>query len=273
MGIVAALLHNPLRIHRLRSALRGRHTVEGCADWGSLTLLCDSQPVQMAVVDSYVSDDASLEPLRQLRRRFPTIAIVAYVRPPGNRLRDLFDIGRLGIDALVLADHDDEPGAFGATLERAEARGVLGKLRPYLESLPTTVRDAVLLVVTRAHERMTGDSLAATLLITRRVLARHLAAARLPSPQRLITWGRLIVAAHLLEDHDRSADRIAKALHFPSGSAFRNMCQRYVQATPSEIRANGGATWVIESMFGRDHSADDSDDAALEGDAAMGGTA
>ena len=57
------------------------------------------------------------------------------------------------------------------------------------------------------------------------------------------------MAANLLEDPDRSADNIALALHFPSGSAFRNTCQRYLRATPSEIRRHGGAEWVLAGLL------------------------
>jgi AraC-like DNA-binding protein len=84
--------------------------------------------------------------------------------------------------------------------------------------------------------------------LSRRVLAKHLEHAGLPSPQRLLTWGRLIVAAHMLEDPHRSADGVAQALHFPSGSAFRNTCQRYLEATPSEIRSRGGAAYAVAMM-------------------------
>ena len=70
-----------------------------------------------------------------------------------------------------------------------------------------------------------------------------------PSPQRLLSWGRLIVAGHLLEDRHRSADRIAVALDYSSGSALRNVCQRYLRATPSEIRARGGAAYVLRTLL------------------------
>ena len=56
-----------------------------------------------------------------------------------------------------------------------------------------------------------------------------------PPPQRLITWGRMIVAAHMLEDPYRSANGVAMALGFPSGSAFRNTCQRYLHANPRAL--------------------------------------
>jgi hypothetical protein len=64
-------------------------------------------------------------------------------------------------------------------------------------------------------------------------------------------WGRLIVAGHLLEDTHRPADRVAESLGFPSGSAFRNACARYVGRAPNEIRAAGGSKCVTEAFLGQ----------------------
>lgn len=249
MGIVAALVPNPARLYRLRAAIRGRHSVEQCADWAGVTRLCEMQPVHLAVLDLFAGGTMSLEPLRQLKRRFPKLSTVAYVSASTEQVRDVFDAGRAGVDALVLADVDDEPATLNAILEQAEARGVAGLLKGLVTTLRPSVRDALLIAVTRSHERLTPEGLSRVLAMSRRVLANHLAEAELPPPQRLLTWGRLVVAAHLLEDPQRSADGIAIALHFPSGSAFRNTCQRYLHATPSEIRANGGAEWVIGRMI------------------------
>jgi hypothetical protein len=38
-------------------------------------------------------------------------------------------------------------------------------------------------------------------------------------------------------------------LEFPSGSAFRNTCQRYLKATPQEIRSKGGAGFAANAFL------------------------
>ena len=78
---------------------------------------------------------------------------------------------------------------------------------------------------------------------------RAVADAPLPPPNKLLTWGRLLVAARLLEDGARSADGVAQALSVPSGSAFRNTSQRYLAATPGEMRTRGGGKWVLERLL------------------------
>jgi len=59
----------------------------------------------------------------------------------------------------------------------------------------------------------------------------------------------------MLEDQHRSADRIATMLDFPSGSAFRNVCQRYLRATPGQIRTRGGAAYVVRALLRQVNSA------------------
>lgn len=260
MSIIAALLPHPDRLRRLQAAIRGRHQISPCQDWGELRRICETQPVSTAVFDLYAVGEMGLEPVRQLRRLFPRLITVAYVAVGSHeRMRDLFDAGRAGIDGLVIVDKDDAPERFAALLEQAEARSVASKLKALFAGVHPLVRDAVLIVVTRAHERLTPEILARSLSMGRRALVRRLSEAGFPPPRRLITWGRLIVAAQLLEDPLRSADAVSLALDFPSGSAFRNTCQRYLRATPSQLRQRGGAEYVIAGLM-RDGAR--SDDAA-----------
>jgi AraC-like DNA-binding protein len=250
MSIIAALLPNPDRLRRLQAAIRGRHQIASCPDWGALHRLCETQPVSTAVFDLFATGEMALEPVRQLRRLFPRLITVAYVQiGTPERVRDIFDAGRAGIDGMILADRDDTPERFSALLEQAEARSVASKLRALFAEIHPLVRDAALITVTRAHERLTPEILARSLSLGRRALVRRLSDAGFPPPRRLITWGRLIVAAQLLEDPLRSADAVSLALDFPSGSAFRNTCQRYLHCTPSQLRQRGGAEYVIAGLM------------------------
>ncbi|HKG91742.1 MAG TPA: helix-turn-helix domain-containing protein [Gemmatimonadaceae bacterium] len=233
--------------------MRERHTIVACEDWIALTRTCEREPVHLVVFDLYADGRADFERVRQVKLRAPSATFLAYIAYSQERARDVFDAGRLGIDGLVVADQDDTPGALLSLIERAEARGIAGMFEKEFERalgrVRPTVRDAALVAVTRAHERMTPDGLARVLATSRRRLAQRLSNAGFPPPHRLLVWGRLIVAAHLLEDAQRTADGVARVLQFPSGSAFRNTCQRYVHATPQQIRARGGAQYIIRALL------------------------
>lgn len=250
MALIATLLSNPAALLRTRHALAGRHSVLVCEDWGALTRACAERPLQLVLFDLHERDGTpAFDRVRTLRRNAPRVALVAWSRADVTVLRDAFEAGRAGLDGLLLADVDDSPQRILALVEQAEARSIASHLRAALAQQPAVIRDAVLISVTRAHERLTPDGLARLLLLPRRVLSRRLEQAGFPPPHQLLTWGRLIVAAHLLEDTNRSADGVAAALEFASGSAFRNLCQRYLEATPQQIRANGGGQWVVERFL------------------------
>ncbi len=248
MGLIAALLPSPRALSRLYGAVGEAHEIRACASWAELEAVCETSAVSLAVVDLYADGSANFEAVRGLRGAYTSLPLIAYVATERDRGRDLFDLGRAGVVGLLQLDSDDRPRFIVEVIERAQARGVAASLRRYLGGQRVLVRDAVLVVVTRAHEDLTAQRLAEILLVSRRSLSDMLASAGLPSPSKLITWGRLIVAAQLLMDQHRAADAVARALAFPSGSAFRNTCQRYLGLRPNEIRAAGGPEVVIEQF-------------------------
>lgn len=249
MGVVATLLPDDRCLQRVVSAVHGHHSVVPCKSWAELHTACEDEAVHLAVVDLFVDGRANFDPVRQLKLRFARVTLVAYVTFTPGRARDLFDAGRAGFDGLLIVDQDDSTLQLKSVIEQAEARGVAGLIRHRLGALQPLVRDAVLVAVTRAHLRLTAHRLAEILSSSRRTLVAKLAQDRFPPPQKLISWGRLIVAAQMLEDRNRSADGIARVLDFPSGSAFRNSCQRYLRASPQEIRAKGGARFVVDAFL------------------------
>lgn len=249
MGVIATLIPNSTHLQRLRAAIRDRHEIAACDNFAELAGACREQPVRVAVVDFYSHGRPRLEALRKLKQRFPRLTVIGYIGFSAERAHDVFEAGRSGVDALIIADADDSTRALLAVVGQAEARSLGAAVRRSLEAVDPSVREAVLLAITRAHERISPTQFAELLALHRRTLSKRLAAAGFPPPQRLITWGRIIVAAHMLEDPNRSANSIATALDFPSGSAFRNTCQRYLHATPEKIRERGGATYAVKAML------------------------
>lgn len=270
MALIATLLPNPVCAMRLRAALRDRYTLRPCESLAEVLKVCATSAVSTLVVDPYDSRSHApdFEPLRQLKRLYPSVSIVLYVSLPPATAQHVFEMGRLGLDALVVSDHDDAPTHLLARIEQSGARALADAVRRALGDLKPTARDAILTVVARAHERLSPESLARLLGIRRKLLAERLAEAGFPSPQPLIAWGRLIVAARMLEDEQRSADSVALALEFPSGSAFRNTCQRYLRLAPQQIRARGGAEFVMQAFLAQRRDGigvapDDADDSGM----------
>ena len=250
VSLVAALLTAASAQHRLRLALRARHEIIPCEDWTAVLLACAERPIRAVVVDLYATGTPELERLRQLRARYPRTTIILYVTMARGRAVELFDAARIGADALVVMDENDSPGTLLGVLERAESKSLAGLItRSLSQSTDPLVRETLLLAVARVHEHLTGAVLARLLAVRTSTLRDRLAESGFPPARRLITWARLIAAAYGLEDRTRSADRVAGMHGFASGSAFRNICQRYLHATPSEIRARGGADYALRCLL------------------------
>ena len=249
MGILAAYLPNSRCLARLEAAVGTLHSVHATDSWDALERLCAEHAVDVAVFDLYANGEPNFDAVRQIRARFGTVALIAYVVSTPDRTRDIFDLGRAGVVGLLLTDLSDRPRTIRAIVERAEARGPASDLRRQLSKESLVVRDAAMVAVTRAHEHLSGDRLAKIVGTSRRTLCAELQRAGFPPPAKLVTWGRLIVSSQMLRDRHRSADAVARALDFPSGSAFRNTCQRYLGLRPSEIREAGGASVVVERFF------------------------
>ncbi len=253
MALIATLLPKPAAMARLRAALRDRYSLARCADWGDLVRRCAGSPVSLVVLEARGDVPEEMEQLRQLRLRNPSLPVIAYLSAR-TTVEQAFEVGRAGADAVLAEGEDEVAAAVLSLVDRTLADGVGEFVRRAAADLKPTARDAIQLVVARAHERLSPAQLASLLGVRRKTLARRLAAAGCPNPQRLITWGRLIMAGRLLENERRSADAVAAALGFPSGSAFRNTCQRYLNASPRQIRARGGARFVVGALLRQIHT-------------------
>lgn len=246
MSVIVTLINHPGRLARLRSAARDSHTVIACDSWEQIFTACDGRLVHAAVLDLEAAVNQSFDSIRRFKRLHPAVALIAYTTYSPDRAHHIFDAGRYGFEALVIVDLDDGPSAFARAIERASARGVAGMVKGGLEQATDPLAtDALLTAITRAHERLNPGALAREMCVSSRRLSRALAVSGYPSAHKLIMWGRLIVAAALMDGTRHSTDRIALTLSFPSGSAFRNNCRRYLGAKPSEIRARGGAKLVF----------------------------
>ena len=143
---------------------------------------CAKEAVSLAVLDLYATGADGFRDLRKLRRQHPSVTLVLYVAAPPTNHQTIFELGRFGVDGLAVLDQDDGPSALRTVVEQAEARSVTAAVRSALGHVRPTARDAALIAVTRAHQRLTPQQLASILGIRRRALAATLEAAGLPAP-------------------------------------------------------------------------------------------
>ena len=249
MRTLAVLHHDATGRARVRQAFGDGWDVRFVEDREALWALLDARRVDACLVD--IHDPFRPVPMRELvrlRRRRPPVAIVVYSDFSG-RSRNLFDLGRHEIDGVVLAGDDDSPHALRETVRRAMGAAVAHRVAWTLAGhVPPLALAALRWAVENAHDSPGVEALAAAVGRSERGLARELRRHGLPTPRRLLLWGRLFRAAHLLETGERSVESVAYAVGYASGTSLARAFRRGTGRPPGEVAERGGVAWVLEAF-------------------------
>jgi len=195
------------------------------------------------------SREAAFLEIRRLRTGYPDLALVAYadVREDDP---ELIRLGSLGVDGVVLARRP--PWASGirravdGALAGAGARSVGRSLRG---RYPPAAADAVTWAVEHATEGPPVARLAAALGHTPRSLTGLLRAAGLPTPVRLLLWGRLLHAGALLGRDEYTVEEAALHLGYATASSFGRAIKGETGSTPGAVARKGGMAFVQARLF------------------------
>ena len=235
---------------RFADALSGAHTVTLARTWADLRRIVGRPDVDGCVVDadSPSRHEAFLE-IRRLRKKHPDLALVAYADVSESD-PELVRLGSLGVDGVVLARRP--PWASGirraveGALAVAGARWVGRSLRG---RCPDAAAEAVAWAVEHASDGPPVARVAAALGHTPRSLAALLRGAGLPTPVRVLLWGRLLQAAALLGRDQRTVEDTALCLGYATASSFGRAMKSETGFAPREVAARGGLRFVQSRLF------------------------
>ena len=179
--------------------------------------------------------------LAAIRERHPTVPILGYCAAGASHAADLRDLARAGVHELVFAGVDDHPALLRAKLTRGEeACAAASVLRGIRGLLPPTLMSVAEYCVEFPRDSHEIARIASALGVHRKTLVNWCERARVPPPSALVTWVRLLLAVELLRSPAQSVERIANALEFASATALRNLCRRYLNQRPTELRTLPG---------------------------------
>jgi len=225
---------------RVRRACGNEYQFQNIVDWESLqSAVRESPPAALAMVDPY-GDGALAPALHELLSEFPSTAVLAAMEVTPERHEDLRTLGRWGVVQVISLNHDDTPRAIAARLRAARGR----PMRALLEQiLPPEVSGRARAIIDTACDVVTagehGRDLAKSLYLSRRTLLRWCQRAGLPAPRRLLAWMRVLLACELLDDPGRTVLSVANACGYSSDSGLRRITQKFLVASPTELREKG----------------------------------
>jgi AraC-like DNA-binding protein len=243
---------------RVRQACGNDYHFQSLAGWDELLeAVRESPPAALVVVYPYdippggyrygapgKNGKPVLAPaLRGLLAEYPSTAVLAAMEVTPERFDDLRTLGKWGVVQVISLDHDDTPYAISQRLRAARGR----PLRALLESvLPPETPGRARAIMEAATDVVTvgqhGSDLAKSLHLSRRTLLRWCQRAGLPAPRRLLAWMRVLLACELLDDPGRTVLSVAHTCGYSSDSGLRRITQKFLGASPSDLREQGAFT-------------------------------
>ncbi|HEU4456242.1 MAG TPA: helix-turn-helix domain-containing protein [Longimicrobium sp.] len=242
------LLHPDPRLRaRVREACGEEYRVAELDGWPELEeAVREAPPGATVVVDPYRGEargagKGALAPeLREMLAAYPSTPFVAAMAIRPERHEDLRRLGRWGVVQVVAIGHDDTVAAIGMRLRSARGRPMRALLEqvlpPETSGRARAIIEAAANVVTAGEH---GRDLASTLHVSRRTLLRWCERAGLPPPRRLLAWMRILLACELLDDPGRSVLSVARTAGYAADSGLRRITQKFLQASPTELRDAG----------------------------------
>lgn len=249
MPRVVCLASSPAARARLRTALSRDHHLTVVDRWHELLGLLGEESVAGCIVDTdYRRRRIGLAELDRIRKAHPRLALVVYGSFEG-RGAELFQLGQLGVDEIILAGRDDAPHQIRDTVSRALARALATGAEERLgNSMPDIGHRALRWAIEHAHEAPLVPDLADRLRTSRRTLSRRLRRAGLPPASEILLWGKLLRATRLLEDSDVTVERAAYCMGYSSGAALRRAFRRETGSPPTRVVERGGVLFVLDTF-------------------------
>jgi hypothetical protein len=178
----------------------------------------------------------------ELTARAPSVPIVLYDilnRPAIDRLREILVPG-LGIEFVL---RDAEP--LGTTVRRALSAALPPTMAPilierFLPLAPTSLHVFLAVAALKAPSGRSLENLAHWSGVTRRTLARRLAAAGWQPPSVVLQTFRALDAVWLMTVCGRTARRVRELRDLGSPSSVGRLLRRYLGMAPLELRDAGG---------------------------------
>jgi len=232
---------------RLSGALSGSHDCVLHSSWESLEGAIAGQGFEACLVDvDHPDRDGAAGRLRELRKRFPDLAIVACVE--SAQAAGFFGLGELGLAGVVVTG--GEPAKLRADVEVA-LRTVRAQQaeRTLTDRIGPPGPAAIAWAVEHAGTGATVGRLATALGHSPGSLREALSAQGLPTPATILLWGRLLLAGARLGDDDRRAEDVAFSLGYSTATSLSRAMKHHTGLTPAEVSRRGGMSVVLDALL------------------------
>lgn len=242
---VLYLLHADARLRaRLGQEPGSSFRVHELSGWSELReALRRCSPDAAVLVDPHAHADQDRGPsprLRELLREFPSSPVIAAFEVTNDRIDDMRVLMSWGIAEILDTGRELTWPAILRRLDSARGHRMRLVLRYDLpQSLPSRTRAVLAVAAEVVAAGGKAQELAKRLQTGERTLNRWCSKVDLPEPRRLLSWLRLLLAADMLSEGDRTVAAVARACGYASDSSLRNALRLVARTTPADVKARG----------------------------------
>ena len=237
---VVAYLPRQLQQH-LTIVLGSQHTLIPVGGWEGLRAAVLQRVADVLVVDPVADGNPRTDVIREIHRQFPSLPIVVYTALSAGSMQAILELGRSGIEHVVLNRFDDERRRFLELLERVPGQALsdqmLRLLAPELAKLPVTMVRAIELLFRSPGRYRNAQDLSAAAGTILRTLYRQLDIAGIHSPRLLVAAARLLRVYSLLRDPGRQIKEVAAKVGYHSQYQLTQHMRALTGHTPRTVRA------------------------------------
>lgn len=238
---VAACLQ-PAKLARLQGAAGNRHRLFVALDWAHADIIIRRQPVDVLVVDPQFASggEPRTDSIRRVRDRYRALPMIVYSVLAAQTLLPLVELGREGLEQLILFGLDDDPQHIREALERQPgillSEQLLRLLRRPIGRVTPAIGDAIERLIRNPAAFASVPDIVASAGVPRRSLYRHLQRAGFVSPRELLAGARLLRAYAFLRQPTYSLELVASHLRFTDAEAMTKAMKWAVGITPARAR-------------------------------------
>ncbi|MDQ6770362.1 MAG: helix-turn-helix domain-containing protein [Gemmatimonadota bacterium] len=209
------------------------------ASWEELESFIRRKPVTVVIIDPSADGTLNVSAVAGLLKRYPSLPLIAYVTLHAPAFKAIAQLGRLGLEDVVLHRFDDAPERFRERVEQVQGNSlthrVIEELGGSLRLLPRQLLVTIENLFEQPHRYMSALDLAMEGIAIVSVY-RNLDTAQLGSPKRLLIAAKVLRGFGYLRDPGYSVLDVSIKLGYKTARIFSHHWVSVFGLTPARVR-------------------------------------
>ncbi|MEO8911172.1 MAG: hypothetical protein ABI408_13245 [Gemmatimonadaceae bacterium] len=265
---VAAFLPTRLLAH-LKHVFADEPELLVASSWQELESFIRRKPVSVVILDPSADGTLDVGAVAGLLKRYPSLPLIAYVTLHAPAFKAIAQLGRLGLEDVVLHRFDDAPERFLERIEQVQGNSlthrVIEELHDSLRQLPRQLNATIENMFDQPHRYSSALDLAVEGIAIVGVY-RNLGAAGLGPPKRLLIAAKVLRGFGYLRDPGYSVLDVSIKLGYKTARIFSHHWVSVFGITPARVRRRLSDEAAVEHVLRWIRAA--GDDSALPDDIA-----